>query len=88
MASGRFFETDERKRLIAACIPRTCLRTGDFVVDVIEDRRNHPALFLCVVQRQGSSEILFLGQFNSQPDAETAARQFISDQLKAKEDEA
>jgi hypothetical protein len=81
LASDRFLETDERKRMIAACIPRTSLHIGGFVADIILDRRNHPALFLCVVQGRDSPEVLFLGQFSSEPDAEAAAKQFIADHL-------
>jgi hypothetical protein len=88
LASGRFFESDERKRLIAACIPRTSLHAGEFVVEIIEDRRSSPPLFLCVVQRQGSPEILFLGQFNSEADGQAAAKQFIADHLTARENHA
>lgn len=88
MESGRIFETDERKRMIAACIPRSRLYIGDFVVEIIMDRRNHPPLFLGVVQKLGSTEILFLGQFSSEPEAEAAAKQFIAEYLTSAEGEA
>jgi len=88
LASGSFFGEDERKQLIAACIPRTRLHIGDFLIDIVEDRRSQPRLFLCVVQRQGSPEVLFLGQFSQEPDAQAAARQFIANQLRAEEQEA
>ncbi len=38
-------------------------------------------LLFCIVQRQGSSEILMLGQFTSQSEAVLAGEQFMSDYL-------
>ncbi|HET7208401.1 MAG TPA: hypothetical protein VFI95_17625, partial [Terriglobales bacterium] len=76
---GSQFGADQRKRLIASGIPRVKFQQGDLSAEMIEDRRRHPNIVLCVIQKHGSPEILFLGQFNSQEEAEVAARQFISD---------
>ena len=81
MSSGRVFGTDERKRIVPACIPRTRLHAGELLAEVVEDRRSRPPLLVCVVQRQGSPEILFLGQFRSESEAEFAAKEFMSDYL-------
>ncbi len=69
---------DRRRRLVAACIPRERLTVGELFADVIADRRDHPPLFISVVQAQGAPEILYLGQFRKRRAAEIAAGQFIS----------
>lgn len=68
----------KRKQLLPACIPRTRLQDGDLCAEIIEDRRS-PRRLLCVVQKQGSPEILFLGQFFSYQEAESAAGDFMSE---------
>ena len=78
-SEGSQFGADQRKRLIASGIPRVKFQQGDLSAEMIVDRRRHPNIVLCVIQKHGSPEILFLGQFNSQEEAEVAARQFISD---------
>jgi hypothetical protein len=78
--SARFdWRADRRKHNLPACIPRRRLRQGKLFADIIEDRRNHPLIAHCVVQRQGSPEVLHLQQFCSQSAAERAAKQFIFD---------
>jgi hypothetical protein len=85
--SGHFeFGIDQRKQIVPACIPRTRLLTRELFAEIIEDRRARPPIVLAVVQRQGSPEILFLGQFRSHSDAESAAQQFISDYLSRNRD--
>ena len=81
MSSGRVFGTDQRKRIVPACIPCTRLYAGEMFAEIVEDRRSRPPLLVCVVQRQGSPEILFLGQFRSESEAEFAANEFMSDYL-------
>ena len=66
---------------MAGCIPRLRLQGGECFADVVEDRRSHPALFLSIVQKHGSNDILFLGQFLSQAEAETAAIQFMDEMI-------
>ncbi len=79
MVSGPYaFRPDRRRRVVPADIPRTRLARGELFAEIIEDRRR-PAVFLCVVQRQGSPEILFLGQSRSRSDAQTTAEEFMSD---------
>jgi hypothetical protein len=58
------------------------VRRGELFAELIEDCRNRPPIVHCVVQRLGSPGILFLGQFQSRSEAESAAEQFISDYLK------
>ena len=79
MWSGRLvFQDGRRKQLIPALIPRTRLREGELFAEIVVDRRR-PPLAHCVVQREGSAEVLFLGQFRSGPEAEWAGMDFISD---------
>jgi hypothetical protein len=70
---------DERKRSVPACFPRTRLQQGDLLAEIVQDRRDPAHVFECVVQRRGCSEILFLGQFHSQLQAEAAAEVFLAD---------
>lgn len=60
-------------------IPHKRFIRGELFADVIEDRRM-PGLFLCVIQREGSPEILFLGQSRTREEAESAAREFMTEQ--------
>ena len=48
-------------------------------MEIISDRRCHPEVFHCIVQRKGLRDILFLGQFNSHLEAESAGRCFMTD---------
>ncbi len=47
------------------------------MAEIIRDRRVPVGLVHCVVQRQGSREILFLQQFNSSEEAERAVEEFM-----------
>jgi hypothetical protein len=70
---------DERRRQFAAArIPRIRMFRGDMVAEIIIERRKQPAVVHCVVQRQGSPEILLLQQFYSQEEAKAAAEHFMS----------
>jgi hypothetical protein len=73
------WRADRRKHNVPASIPRRRLKRGELFADIIQDRRNHPLIAHCVVQRQGSPEILHLQQFCSPSAAERAAKQFMSD---------
>ncbi len=71
------FGRDRRRERVPGSIPRTRLLRGCLVAEIIIDRRIHPAVLHCVVQRQGSSEVLFLQQFSSREEAEEAANEFM-----------
>lgn len=62
-----------------ASIPHKRIRRGELFADIIQDRRL-PELFLGVVQREGSAEILFLGQSRTLEEAESAAQEFMAEQ--------
>lgn len=69
----------ERRRIEPAAVPRVRIRyPGRLFADIIEDRR-FPKVVFCVVQRQDSPEILFLGQSRSPLEAELAACAFVAD---------
>ncbi len=53
---------------------------GELFAEILDDRRR-PEVFLCVVQRYGSPEVLYLGQSKSRSEAECAANEFINDYL-------
>lgn len=72
---------ERRMKIVPACVPRKRLRRGQLLADIMEDRRSHPPLFFCLVQKQDSPEILFLGQFRSGSAAAKAAGQFMSEYL-------
>lgn len=74
------FSSDRRRRVVPAAIPRTQVKKAKLVVEIIEDRRT-PQIFLSVVQKQDSSEILFLGQARSRSEAEAATDEFTSEYL-------
>ncbi len=59
-------------------IRRRQILSGELFADIIEDSRTDPQIVFCVVQRQGSPEVLFLGQFYTRSEAETAAHHYIS----------
>ncbi len=78
--SGLIQPADERRWHVApGSIPRKRITRGDLFADIIEDRRQ-PGLFLSVVQREGSPEVLFLGQSQTREEAESAALEFMRDQ--------
>ena len=51
---------------------------SDMVAEIIVERRENPALVHCVVQRQGSPDLLFLQQFYSVEEAKTEAEHFMA----------
>ncbi len=77
-------EAERRNRVQRDAIPRTRRHRRELVMDIVEDRRR--PMFYCIVQRQGSPEILMLGQFSSRPDAVHAGEQFMSDYLRRERD--
>ncbi len=64
-----------------ASIPRIRLTVGELFAEILDDRRC-PEVFLCVVQRYGSPEVLYLGQSKPRSEAERAANEFINDYLR------
>lgn len=77
---------ERRQRVEPARIPRHRLRKGELLAEIIEDRRGRPnAIVHCVVQRSGSAEVLFLGQFHSRAAAQDAAEQFIAEYFRHRE---
>ena len=72
---------DQRRRLLPSLIPRIRRQQHDLTAEIILDRRGTPELVHCVVQRRGSQEILFLGQFRSRQQAKAAADDFIAQHL-------
>lgn len=64
--------TEERRHgLQPGGVPRFRLRHDGYVADIIDDRRGRRPLVHCVIQKEGSPEILFYTQFTS---AEAAQR--------------
>lgn len=59
------------------CASRQRLRRGELFAEIIEDPQ--PSLFFAVVQKQGTAEILFLGQYHSRLAATEAATQYLSE---------
>ncbi len=78
--SGRILSiSDGRKRVDPAGTPRARIRgPGRLFAEIIEDRQA-PEVVHFVVQRQGSPEILSLGQAKSRLEAEFAACAFMAD---------
>ncbi len=72
-------QSERRWHVVPRSIPRKRLTQGEFFAEIIEDRRMQ-GLFLCVVQREGSPEILFLGQSQTREEAESAALEFMGEQ--------
>ncbi len=72
---SKHLEFERRHSLVPSGLPRTVVREGDYVAEIIEDRRNKPRLFFCVIRQEGSPEILALCQFFSYAEAELAASQ-------------
>ncbi len=71
-------QSERRWHVAPRSIPRRRITQGEFFAEIIEDRRQ-PGLFLCVVQREGSAEVLFLGQSRTREEAESAALEFMSE---------
>lgn len=69
---------ENRRQHIAAQIPRIRVLREDLVAEIIMDRRK-PDIVHCVVQQQGSPEILLLEQFYSREEAEAAVEKFLSE---------
>ncbi len=65
-------QPERRCASVPSRVPRTVLRHNSFVAEIIEDRRIAPVVH-CVIQREGSSEVFFYGQFQSCQQAEKAA---------------
>ncbi len=59
------------------------LRRGEYFADIIRDKQ-YPDIWMYVVQRQGSSEILALGSCHSKEEARTAAGEAIGSLLARK----
>ncbi len=59
------------------------LKSGDYYADLIPDKQ-FPGIWIYVVQRQGSPEILALGSCHSQEEARTAAKEAIGSLLTRK----
>ena len=49
------------------------LRLGRFFADFRRDTRLHPEIYHCIVQREGSTQILIWSQFRSLEEARQAA---------------
>lgn len=71
------FGIERRHHAQPRAIPRTRMERRDLVMDIVEDRRL--PMFVCIVQRNHSPEILMLCQFNSRRAAVLAGEQFMSD---------
>jgi hypothetical protein len=52
-------------RSLCKCTPSrysTCLQLGGYVADIVPDQEERPGIHHCIVQRVGSSKVLYLGQ--------------------------
>lgn len=58
-------EHDRRQAFDPSRLPRSTLRRDGFVAEIIQDRRAAHPLYECVIQREGSSDVLFYAQFTS-----------------------
>ena len=56
-------------------MPRTVVRRSGCFAEIIEDRRVRPSLFICIVQRTGSPEILWCSQHRTLDEAKQAAQE-------------
>ncbi len=83
--SGRaVFIAKDQKQVDPAAIPGTRIRgPGRLFADIIEDHRSSQVVHF-VVQKRGSTEILFLGQSRSRMEAEFAACAFMADHRRAR----
>ena len=66
---------DRRLASIPAGMPRILVRRGGYFAEIIEDRRVRPSLFICIVQRTASPEILWCSQHRSFNDAKLTAQE-------------
>lgn len=57
--------------------PNTRLTVGNFIADILVDRREPSALCHWIVQRIGSAEILYWGQETSFDQAQQAAADYL-----------
>jgi hypothetical protein len=64
---------DRRRALVPSSLPRIQLRKKLFVADLIEDRRASPPIFHCIVQPEGSVDIVFWGQYTTIDEAKETA---------------
>ena len=71
------FGAERRRAANPASIPRTRRQRRELVMDIVVDRRL--PMFFCIVQQEGSPEILMVGQFTSRSEAVRAGEQFMSD---------
>lgn len=53
--------------------PNTRLMVGDYIADILADRRGPRPIFHWIVQQIGSADVLYWGQEHSFEDAESAA---------------
>lgn len=58
-------ESERRRRFTPSGMPTARLRDHGHVAEIIQDRRAPCPLFICVIQREGSPEILSYSQFSS-----------------------
>ena len=56
-------------------MPRILVRRGGYFAEIIEDRRVRPSLFICIVQRTASPEILWCSQHRTLAEAKQAAQE-------------
>ncbi len=56
---------------------------GDFYADILPDRHHPGSVWLYVVQRQGSRDVLAMGSSRTETDAEANALETIRDLRKA-----
>jgi hypothetical protein len=55
------------------------LRRGDYFADFRRDRRLSPEVYHCVIQRDGSTEIVAWSQFHSLDEAQQFAEKHMRD---------
>lgn len=66
---------ERRKAFSPAQLPRLYLRHNAYVAEIIENRRAGEELVHCIIQRDGSSEILFYTQFGTLEEAKRWAEE-------------
>ena len=66
-------DVERRKALIPAALPRSSMRRGDFVAEILEDRRG--GVFHCLVQQRGSPEVLFYCQSATEEEIKRVAEE-------------
>lgn len=67
-------QIERRKHFVPGRLPRESLNRGELCAEIIEDRRRDSPLYICVVQKLGSCEVLFIGQFGTRAEARSAAK--------------